>query len=303
MCSITLSPGKSQPFARSNEGASSPAGSDSSDTLPNLQDLCALSPTFPRRPQGAWPLAPRRLFAGQCSPPKPASQEIENHSQNCSEKDPLPGCSEALVKVPQKYSTLDHHTSADSQLEQQIQLRENADLSTESLKGTEMPGNAPPLCTLQMADEEGNQEEDQDTVHYYWGVPFCPKGVDPNKYTQVILCQLEVYQKSLKQAQRQLLQKKRFGEPVVPNSCSLSQSDHGMEEEEEEHIKGNGSMDEREREDMDDEKEPWLLSPANGELDKNPKQNAVQGENSEHGDEPVSSSCQVNTVLLTLSIR
>ncbi|KAL8212180.1 UNVERIFIED_CONTAM: hypothetical protein K2H54_040320 [Gekko kuhli] len=297
--SIIVAPEKSQPSARSNEGSSSPAGSDSGDTPPSLQDLFALSPTFPRRPLGAWPLAPRRLFAGGCSPSKPASQEIENHSQNCSERDPLPGCSEALVKVPQKHSILDHCTSPGSELEQQIQPREKARLSTESLKGTEMPENAPPLCTHQTADEEGKQEEDQDTVHYYWGVPFCPKGVDPNKYTQVILCQLEVYQKSLKQAQRQLLQKKRFGEPVVPNSCSLSQSEHGTEEEE--RFKGNRDVDEREREDMDDKKEPesvaWLLSSANGELDKNPKQDVAKGENSEHGDEPVSSSCQASQVL------
>ncbi|XP_006884498.1 PREDICTED: BRCA1-A complex subunit RAP80 [Elephantulus edwardii] len=54
------------------------------------------------------------------------------------------------------------------------------------------------------------------TVHYYWGIPFCPAGVDPNQYTKVILCQLEVYQKSLKMAQRHLLKKKGFGEPVLP---------------------------------------------------------------------------------------
>ncbi|XP_077182394.1 BRCA1-A complex subunit RAP80 isoform X3 [Paroedura picta] len=292
--SITVSPGKSQP-ERSTEGSSSPASSDSSDTPPCLQDFFASSPTFPRRPLGAWPLAPRQLFAGGCSPSKPASQDIENHSQNCSERDPVPGCSEPLAILPQKHSTLAHYTGPDSELEQQIQPWEKVGPSAESQKGTELPGNAPPPCTLPLADEEYNR----DTVHYYWGVPFCPKGADPNKYTQVILCQLEVYQKTLKQAQRQLLQKKRFGEPVVPNSCSLSQSEHGTEEEK--HFKGKGGTDEQESEDMDDEKEPesiaWLLSPANGELDKNPKQNAAKEENSEHGDDPVSSSCQASQVL------
>nr|XP_056722339.1 BRCA1-A complex subunit RAP80 [Euleptes europaea] len=302
--SIIVSPGKSQPFARSNEGSFSPAGSDSSDTPPNLQDLFALSPTFPRRPPGVWPLAPRRLFAGGCSTSKPAGQEIEKHSQNCSERDPLAGCSESLVKVPQKHSTLDHRSSPGSELEQQIQHREKAPLSPELLKRTEMPANVPPLDALQTTDEEGNQEEDRDTVHYYWGVPFCPKGVDPNKYTQVILCQLEVYQKSLKQAQRQLLQKKRFGEPVVPNSCPLSPSERGTEEEEEvkeEAFKGNGGPDEKEREDTGDKKEPegvaWLLSPANRKLDSSPQQNVARGENCERGDEPTSSSCQASQVL------
>lgn len=23
------------------------------------------------------------------------------------------------------------------------------------------------------------------TVHYYWGIPFCPRGLDPDVYTQV----------------------------------------------------------------------------------------------------------------------
>lgn len=54
------------------------------------------------------------------------------------------------------------------------------------------------------------------TVHYYWGVPFCPRGVDPDNYTQVILAQMEVYEKSLKQAQRCLLRKAEWGEAIVP---------------------------------------------------------------------------------------
>ncbi|XP_034745893.1 BRCA1-A complex subunit RAP80 [Etheostoma cragini] len=54
------------------------------------------------------------------------------------------------------------------------------------------------------------------TVHYYWGVPFCPRGLDPDQYTQVILAQMEVYEKSLKQAQRGLLRKAEWGEAVLP---------------------------------------------------------------------------------------
>uniref|UniRef100_A0A8C2X6K2 BRCA1-A complex subunit RAP80 n=1 Tax=Cyclopterus lumpus TaxID=8103 RepID=A0A8C2X6K2_CYCLU len=54
------------------------------------------------------------------------------------------------------------------------------------------------------------------TVHYYWGVPFCPRGVDPDEYTQVILGHMEVYEKSLKQAQRGLLRKAEWGEAVLP---------------------------------------------------------------------------------------
>ncbi|XP_044226418.1 BRCA1-A complex subunit RAP80 isoform X1 [Thunnus albacares] len=54
------------------------------------------------------------------------------------------------------------------------------------------------------------------TVHYYWGVPFCPRGLDPDSYTQVILAQMEVYEKSLKRAQRCLLRKAEWGEAVLP---------------------------------------------------------------------------------------
>lgn len=31
------------------------------------------------------------------------------------------------------------------------------------------------------------------TVHYYWGVPFCPRGLDPDTYTQVNVCFITWY--------------------------------------------------------------------------------------------------------------
>ncbi|KAM9333630.1 uncharacterized protein uimc1 isoform 2-T2 [Pholidichthys leucotaenia] len=54
------------------------------------------------------------------------------------------------------------------------------------------------------------------TVLYYWGVPFCPQGLDPNMYTQVILAQMDVYKKSLKRARRCLLRKAEWGEAILP---------------------------------------------------------------------------------------
>uniref|UniRef100_W5N3D4 BRCA1-A complex subunit RAP80 n=1 Tax=Lepisosteus oculatus TaxID=7918 RepID=W5N3D4_LEPOC len=57
---------------------------------------------------------------------------------------------------------------------------------------------------------------DQAAVLYYWGVPFCPRGLDPDEYTQVILTQMDVYQRSLKAAQRGLLRKAEWGDPVLP---------------------------------------------------------------------------------------
>ncbi|KAM6907193.1 uncharacterized protein uimc1 [Xenentodon cancila] len=56
----------------------------------------------------------------------------------------------------------------------------------------------------------------EQTVHYYWGVPFCPRGLDPDTYTKVIEAQMEVYEKSLKEAQRRLLKKVDWGDAILP---------------------------------------------------------------------------------------
>ncbi|XP_059398442.1 BRCA1-A complex subunit RAP80-like isoform X2 [Carassius carassius] len=61
-------------------------------------------------------------------------------------------------------------------------------------------------------------EKGECTISYFWGVPFCPMGQNPDEYTRVILCQMEVYEKSLKEAQRELLRKADWGEPVIPGS-------------------------------------------------------------------------------------
>ncbi|XP_026227430.1 BRCA1-A complex subunit RAP80 isoform X3 [Anabas testudineus] len=63
------------------------------------------------------------------------------------------------------------------------------------------------------------------TVHYYWGIPFCPRGLDPDSYTQVIVAQFEVYEKSLKEARRHLLRKAKWGDPILP----LPQTSHSPE--------------------------------------------------------------------------
>ncbi|NXT01214.1 UIMC1 protein, partial [Jacana jacana] len=154
----------------------------------------------------------------------------------------------------------------------------------------------PELCLLNVAEEKHKQEEARDTVHYYWGVPFCPKGVDPNQYTKVILCQLEVYQKSLKQAQRQLLHKKEFGNPVVPSS-SLSHNELGKGEQ---ISRENGVADDTEDGDPDRQKESesttWLRSSKRREAES-PGHSMEEEKNSTSDDEPTTSYCQVSQVL------
>lgn len=72
----------------------------------------------------------------------------------------------------------------------------------------------PELSTQDLKAPSSN--ENKGLVSYYWGVPFCPKGVNPDEYTRVILTQLEVYEKSLKEAQHQLLHKAEWSLPVLP---------------------------------------------------------------------------------------
>ncbi|XP_028839577.1 BRCA1-A complex subunit RAP80 isoform X3 [Denticeps clupeoides] len=70
------------------------------------------------------------------------------------------------------------------------------------------PGQTPPQ----------KQPGTEGTIFYYWGVPFCPRGQDPDSYTGVILSQLEVYEKSLKEARRNSLHKAEWGMPVLPGA-------------------------------------------------------------------------------------
>uniref|UniRef100_A0A2D4N3G0 BRCA1-A complex subunit RAP80 n=1 Tax=Micrurus spixii TaxID=129469 RepID=A0A2D4N3G0_9SAUR len=289
--SIIVSPVKNQPFTRS--GTSSPAGNCSSDTSHSSEEELPiiLSPTFPRRPRRSWQLAPRRLFMGKRSLLTPTGKEME-HSQNYLKENLHVDCPGVLQKEAQQQRNFDHDTSP-SEFRDQAEHGKNAEL----IENTGLPESAPAICTLPWTDEKC-QHEEPGVVHYYWGVPFCPKGIDPNKYTQVIMCQLEVYQKSLKQAQQQLLQKKPFGEPIVPNSSSLRQRKLAKDAET---SRQREDTDDQEGEDIDEKKEPdnvaWLLSRVNGESYKYPTGDVAEGRNSECGDESASSSLQASQVL------
>ncbi|KAL1785267.1 BRCA1-A complex subunit RAP80 isoform X1 [Sigmodon hispidus] len=107
------------------------------------------------------------------------------------------------------------------------------------LKAVQGKGDTSRQCLPTPEDDTKGLQDVGGTVHYYWGIPFCPAGVDPNQYTNVILCQLEVYQKSLKMAQRQLFKKRGFGEPVLPRPPFLIQNECGQEDETSEKNEGN----------------------------------------------------------------
>ncbi|KFQ65609.1 BRCA1-A complex subunit RAP80, partial [Phaethon lepturus] len=211
---------------------------------------------------GSWRLTPRRLFASPSS-----SSEATDHEPK---EQPLPCTGHSVGEAGAGSSaTLWKSWTAEC---------------------------TPEFCVPNAVKEKHKQEEARDTVHYYWGIPFCPKGVDPNQYTKVILCQLEVYQKSLKQAQRQLLHKKEFGNPVVPSS-SMSQNELRKGEQ---ISRENGVADDTEDGDPDGQKESenitWLL-PSKRREAESPGHSMEEEKNSTSDDEPTTSYCQASQVL------
>ncbi|NXU52422.1 UIMC1 protein, partial [Turnix velox] len=220
------------------------------------------SPTFGRVSSSSWRLTPRRLF----SSPSSSSQGTDHQPKE-----------QLLPRTG--------HSAGEASAGSSPMLWKSWTVE-----------HTPELCLMNEAEEKYKQEEVKDTVHYYWGIPFCPKGVDPNLYTKVILCQLEVYQKSLKQAQRQLLHKKEFGNPVVPSS-SLSQTEAGKGEQ---ISRENGVVDDTEDGDPDRQKESegmtWLLSSKRREAGS-PGHSMEEEKNSTSDDEPTTSYCQASQVL------
>ncbi|XP_007244496.3 BRCA1-A complex subunit RAP80 isoform X1 [Astyanax mexicanus] len=116
-------------------------------------------------------------------------------------------------------------------------------------------------------------------VSYYWGVPFCPRGQNPDDYTRVILSQLEVYEKSLKEAQHQLLHKAEWGLPLFPcraerpfiRRMKRHRAPQLLEEEEEEPEKEENEQNKADEEDEDGEERADFCA-ASGEAAEN-KQN------------------------------
>ncbi|KAM6116411.1 BRCA1-A complex subunit RAP80 isoform 2-T3 [Pterocles gutturalis] len=302
--SIIVSPGKGQPVTRSSEKRSSPTKSDSNNTLPSTlrEELLSLSPTFGRVTSGSWQLTPRRLFTSPSSSSEATGHEPKEHSLPCtghSAGEAGAGSSGTVWKrqTPElcgspRRSGGGTGTKHTSQPRHTIKVC----VSTEQAEQNEVSDSTPELSVLNATEEKHKQEEARETVHYYWGIPFCPKGVDPNQYTKVILCQLEVYQKSLKQAQRQLLHKKEFGNPVVPSS-SLSQNELGKGEQ---ISRENGVADDTEDGDPDRKKESesitWLL-PSKRREAESPGHSMEEEKNSTSDDEPTTSYCQPSQVL------
>lgn len=203
--------------------------------------------------EGIWQLVPPSLFKGShISQGNEAEERKEpwDHNEN-TEEEPVSGSSGSWDQSSQpvfeneNVKCFDRCTGHLTEHTQCGKPQESTGSGYAFSKAVQGRGDTSRQCLSTPADTKGLQDIGG-TVHYYWGIPFCPAGVDPNQYTNVILCQLEVYQKSLKMAQRQLIKKRGFGEPVLPRPPFLIQNECGQEDETSEKNEGIS-------EDMEDE--------------------------------------------------
>lgn len=216
--SVVLSPAGKVTCSDLSQNPASPALTDFSDFVPTtpLKHPFARSPTFPKVSPCIQQMTPRRLMSSLANNEEAVDEDLEKVPSDCNK------------------SAMCESTSGSSTPDIVMELQDEGILGQSGIRQTQGTGvtvtnglrhikETPALQHLPMgaSQEQCTKLEDQGTVHYYWGVPFCPKGGNPNLYTRVILAQLEVYQKSLKQAQRQLLQKREYGPPILPIPPSL----------------------------------------------------------------------------------
>ncbi|XP_040819658.1 BRCA1-A complex subunit RAP80 isoform X1 [Ochotona curzoniae] len=194
--------------------------------------------------EGVWQLVPSSLFKGSHKSQGNEAEEREepwDHTEN-TEEEPVSDSSGSWDQSSQpvfeneNVNCFDKCTGHLASHTQYGKPQESTGRGCAFLKASQGRGVTSRHC-LPSPDAKGLQDIG-DSVHYFWGIPFCPAGVDPNQYTKVILCQLEVYQKSLKMAQRQLLKKKEFGEPVLPRPPSLIQNECGQGDQTSEKTEG-----------------------------------------------------------------
>ncbi|XP_019511182.1 PREDICTED: BRCA1-A complex subunit RAP80 isoform X1 [Hipposideros armiger] len=185
--------------------------------------------------EGIWQLVPPSLFKGSHVSQGNEAEEREepwDHTEN-TEEEPVSGSSGSRDQSSQpvfeneNIKCFDRCTGHWAEHTQCGKPQERTGRGCAFHETAQNRGDTSRHCLPTSVGATGLQDTGG-TVHYFWGIPFCPAGVDPNQYTKVILCQLEVYQKSLKMAQGQLFKKIRFGEPVLPRPPSLTQNKCGQ---------------------------------------------------------------------------
>ncbi|KAM5301382.1 BRCA1-A complex subunit RAP80 isoform 2-T2 [Glossophaga mutica] len=225
--------------------------------------------------EGIWQLVPPSLFKGSHISQGNEAEEREepwDHTEN-TEEEPVSGSSGSWdqssqpVVEKENVKCFDRCTGHLAEHTQCGKPQESTGRGCDFHEVAQGRGDTSRHSLPASADAQGLQNTGG-TVHYFWGIPFCPAGIDPNQYTKVILCQLEVYQKSLKMAQRQLLKKKGFGEPVLPRPPSLIQNDCGQGDQASENEKNEGISEDTGDEDKEEERQEsrasvWHSKPKN----------------------------------------
>ncbi|KAM4037740.1 LOW QUALITY PROTEIN: BRCA1-A complex subunit RAP80 [Anomaloglossus baeobatrachus] len=211
--SVVLSPNCKDPVSCLETGLQSPLSPCTSKDFGKLSSAreVALSPVFPRKVSRSERRIPCRLFQERSQSEDRLVDDLDDQCTHCSESSQIDSSSFLPTSCSQGEIS-DHNDCQDKDSLCSPKTKETACEDNVSIGSTENSD-----CRSDKCNQRG-------TVHYYWGVPFCPKGVDPSEYTKVILCQLEVYQKSLKSAQRQLLHKMDYGHPIHLQASSQEKS-------------------------------------------------------------------------------
>ncbi|XP_044133172.1 BRCA1-A complex subunit RAP80-like [Bufo gargarizans] len=252
--SVILSPNCKDPIScieNCLQSALSPCTSSNFVKASPAKEL-ALSPVFPKKSPRPCKLIPCRLFQEISPSVDRPVDDLDDQCTHCSESPQI----DSLSMLPTSCSQGESLYQNDCGKTETFHTDKAKKLDCE--KGIESSD-----CRAGKTNQSGG------TVHYYWGVPFCPKGVDPSEYTKVILCQLEVYQKSLKSAQRQLLHKMDYGQPIHLTASSrkyFKEDTQGSvsQEDTEECVAEDDTQkpdeDETERDDNSDSQETQYLS-------------------------------------------
>ncbi|XP_075065250.1 BRCA1-A complex subunit RAP80 isoform X2 [Mixophyes fleayi] len=235
--SVILSPNLKCPVSYIESSKVSPLSLSSSIDLVNLSPCkaVALSPVFPLKSPCPRRLIPCRLFQDNSPSAVKLPDEIDDQCSHCSESSQLDSISVLLTSNQSEFSKEDSLPQIEGVYSKNLCNDNTSTLDKREITSVDRHDIS--------ACRGGKGQKNEGTVHYYWGVPFCPKGENPSEYTKVILCQLEVYQKSLKQAQRNIMHKMEYGQPIQLTASCQSSS---------EHLKGNCSQEDDTEEIIDD---------------------------------------------------
>ncbi|KAG9490633.1 hypothetical protein GDO78_006123 [Eleutherodactylus coqui] len=201
--SVILSPNCKDPVSCIEDSLQSPLSTCTSANFVKMSpaEKIILSPVFPKKSPCSRGLVPCRLFQEVSPNTSRVVDDLDDQCTHCSESSQMNSSSMLPTSCSQPEGSYQNEWGS-------TENPHNDETRNEDHEDAASVDGIGDSCRSDTLNQSAG------TVHYYWGVPFCPRGVDPSEYTKVILCQLEVYQKSLKSAQRQLLHKMNYGQPM-----------------------------------------------------------------------------------------